>query len=109
MSEIPDVAGGETITSAFTNNVKNRTVMRYANEAARDASIPVPVEGDLAYWRFGGKEGQEGLNYEDLGFVDPSGGPFIEVGMEINGKTIKRIAAVDMPDGDKVAVFLEVD
>jgi hypothetical protein len=29
--------------------------------------------------------------------------------MEINGKTIKRIAAVDMPDGDKVAVFLEVD
>ena len=67
------------------------------------------VEGDLAYWRFGGKEGQKGLNYEDLGFVDPSGGPFIQVGMEINGKTIKRIAAVDMPDGDKVAVFLEVD
>ena len=67
------------------------------------------IEGDLSYWRFGGKEGQEGLNYEDLGFVDPSGGPFIEVGMEINGQTIKRIAAVDMPDGDKVAVFLEVD
>lgn len=67
------------------------------------------VEGDLQYWRFGGKEGQEGLNYEDLGYVDPSGGPFIEVGMEINGKTIKRILAVDMPDGDDVAVFLEVD
>lgn len=66
------------------------------------------VEGDLAYWRFGGKEGQEVLDHEDLGYVDPSGGPFIEVGMEINGKKIKRISAVDMPDGDKVAVFLEV-
>jgi hypothetical protein len=49
MSELGDVAGGETVTAAFTNDVKNRTVMRYANAAARDASIPVPVEGDLAY------------------------------------------------------------
>ena len=49
MAEIPDVAGGETITSAFTNNVKNRTVMRYANQAALDASIPVPIEGDMAF------------------------------------------------------------
>lgn len=49
MSELADVAGGQSITSAFTNQVKERTVMRYVSAAARDASIPVPQEGSLAY------------------------------------------------------------
>jgi hypothetical protein len=49
MSELGNVAGGETVTASFTNDVKNRTVMRYADAAARDASIPVPVDGDVAW------------------------------------------------------------
>jgi hypothetical protein len=32
------------------------------------------------YLRFGGIEGEETINYNNLGFVDPSGGPFIAVG-----------------------------
>ena len=49
MAELPDVTGGETIASAYTSAVKNRTVMRYSSAAARDTSIPAPVAGNLAY------------------------------------------------------------
>ena len=50
------------------------------------------IEGDLKHWRFGGKEGQERIDDNDLGFVDPSGGPFIMVGhYRINGRTVNRI------------------
>ena len=49
MAELGDVIGGDIITSSFTNQVKNRSVMRYTTAAARDASIPTPVAGDVAY------------------------------------------------------------
>jgi len=49
MSELADVAGGETITAAFTNQVKERSSMRYASQAALDTSVPAPVEGTVAY------------------------------------------------------------
>ena len=50
------------------------------------------IEGDLKYWRFGGKEGQEHIDDSDLGFVDPSGGPFISMGYKIEGRSVKRIS-----------------
>ena len=31
----------------------------------------------------GGKEDQEGIDPNDLGFFDPSGGPFVAVGSKI--------------------------
>lgn len=47
---------------------------------------------DLTYCRFGGKEGNFGILHEDLGFVDPSGGPFLAVeGFTINGKLVTKI------------------
>lgn len=49
------------------------------------------ITGDLKYWRYGGREGQEHMDFDDLGFVDPSGGPFIELGMQIEGREIVRI------------------
>ena len=49
MSELSDVTGGQIIGASFTNQVKERTVMRYASAATRDTSIPIPVEGSLAY------------------------------------------------------------
>ena len=51
------------------------------------------IVGDLKYWRYGGREGQEQMDFTDLGFVDPSGGPFIELGMRIEGRKINRIRA----------------
>lgn len=50
------------------------------------------IEGDLKYWRYGGREGQERMDFSDLGFVDPSGGPFIEIGMKIEGRKINKIS-----------------
>lgn len=51
--------------------------------------------GELSYWRFGGKEGQEKVDTADLGFVDPSGGPFITAGYQIEGRVVQTISATD--------------
>ena len=53
------------------------------------------IKGDLKYWRYGGQEGQESIDENNLGFVDPSGGPFISIGYIINGRPVKRIIARD--------------
>lgn len=51
------------------------------------------ITGELKYWRYGGREGQEQMDFNDLGFVDPSGGPFIELGMHIGTRKIVKIRA----------------
>lgn len=56
------------------------------------------IVGSLNYWRYGGREGQEQMDFNDLGFVDPSGGPFISLGYKIEGKSVKRIRA----EGEKI-------
>ena len=40
-------------------------------------------EEGIKYMRVGGKEGQDGIDRTDLGFFDPSGGPFVAVGSKI--------------------------
>ncbi len=62
------------------------------------------IVGDLKYWRYGGREGQEQMDFSDLGFVDPSGGPFIELGMSIEGRKIKKISVVANDD-----IYFEVE
>jgi hypothetical protein len=52
------------------------------------------IVGELNYWRFGGREGQNEMDMDDLGFVDPSGGPFITVGTAIEGRKIVRISSI---------------
>ena len=61
------------------------------------------IEGNLNYWRYGGREGHQGIDYNDLGFVDPSGGPFISIGYKIEGKSVNRIRS----EGEKL--YFEVD
>lgn len=53
------------------------------------------IVGELNYWRFGGREGQQKMDDTDLGFVDPSGGPFISIGYPIEGRMVKRISFTD--------------
>jgi hypothetical protein len=43
------------------------------------------------------------MDFSDLGFVDPSGGPFIQVGTSIEDRKINRIRFV----GEKL--FFEVE
>lgn len=73
------------------------------------------AEEDMKYMRYGGKEGQEGIDYNDLGMFDPSGGPYVAVGGkiywdEIDGATkqepliVKRIM-----DRGAEGLFVEVE
>ena len=45
----------------------------------------------MKYCRYGSHELQEGLDYNDLGMFDPSGGPYVEIGTELPIGTVKRI------------------
>jgi len=50
------------------------------------------IDGDSMKWcRYGGKEGNESVDTSNLGMFDPSGGPYVCLGMEIDGKPITRI------------------
>ena len=40
-------------------------------------------EEGMNYMRMGGIEGQEGIDPYNLGFFDPSGGPFVAIGSKI--------------------------
>ena len=66
---------------------------RYGNEYqfVKISDNTYTIIGDLQYWRYGGLEGQERIDYDNLGFVDPSGGPFIGLGYRIEGRKVVRI------------------
>ena len=78
---------------------------RYGNEYwfAEAGEKILSVEGDLDYWRFGGKEGIDGINENDLGFADPSGGPFLTAGYNTGMGIVKRVFMVD------AKIMLEVE
>lgn len=62
------------------------------------------IVGDLKYWRYGGREGQQKMDMSDIGFVDPSGGPFISIGDVIEGRRVTRIR---VDSGEQI--FFEVE
>ncbi len=70
---------------------------RYGNEYWFEQVGPntYTIKGDLNYWRYGGKEGEDALDESDLGFVDPSGGPFISMGYKIEGRPVVKISSAD--------------
>ena len=63
------------------------------------------IVGDLKHWPYGGIEGQSGLDFTSLGFVDPSGGPFIQLGMQLYGRKIRKISAIGELDAAPSIVF----
>lgn len=69
--------------------MKNRYGDQYIFEKISENTYT--IVGDLKYWRYGGREGQERMDFNDLGFVDPSGGPFISLGYQIEGREVVRI------------------
>ena len=81
--------------------MKNRYGVEYSFEPVSDNTYT--IVGALEYWRYGGREGQERMDFNDLGFVDPSGGPFIELGMKIEGRKIQRIRA----EGEQILFEVE--
>lgn len=81
--------------------MKNRYGDEYNFEKVSDNTYT--IVGNLKYWRYGGREGQSGMDLNDLGFVDPSGGPFISVGSAIEGRKVNKIRA----EGEQI--YFEVD
>ncbi len=82
--------------------MKNRYGDEYSFEKVGENTYT--INGHLKYWRYGGREGQPQMDYSDLGFVDPSGGPFIAVGGTIEGRKITKISVVANDD-----IYFEVE
>ena len=55
MPEIPNVITTETIEVEWGNDIRDRTVQRYDDNADRSAKHPAPSAGDLAYMADSGK------------------------------------------------------
>jgi len=62
------------------------------------------IVGDLKYWRYGGRDGQQQMDMSDIGYVDPSGGPFISLGSFIDGRRVVRIR---VENGEQVLFEVE--
>jgi hypothetical protein len=73
--------------------MKNRYGNEYEFLAVNDNTYK--IVGELKYWRYGGQEGEDGIDQNNLGFADPSGGPFISRGFLIQGRKVVRIALID--------------
>jgi hypothetical protein len=86
--------------------MKNRYGVEYHYQKIDDNKYT--VKGDLKYWRYGGHEGQERVDFSDLRFVDPSGGPFISIGMAIEGRKITHIS-VKSTDSSSDQIIFEVE
>ena len=84
--------------------MKNRHGVEYHYEKVSDNKFKfVMAEEDMQYMRFGGREGQDRPDLIDLGFFDPSGGPFVGIGSKIENGTVTRIMSTD--DG----ILVEID
>lgn len=58
-----------------------------------DSAYRFEMSGDsMHYCRYGVKEGDDGLDLTNLGMFDPSGGPYVCLGMEIDDKPITRLS-----------------
>jgi len=72
---------------------KNRYGVEYGFELIEPGLYRFNMDPkEMQFCRFGGKPNQEGIDNSDLGFFDPSGGPFIQVGMQLEDGTVTRIA-----------------
>ena len=83
----------------FISNKKytNRYRDQYWFEKVSPTKYKFVMEGtSMDYCRYGGKEGQEGLDTNDLGMFDPSGGPYICLGTKVDDKPVVKIASTDV-------------
>ena len=64
--------------------MKNRYGDEYHWEKINDNEYKFVMQGtSMKYCRFGGKEGQDGIDLNDLGMFDPSGGPYVGIGYQL--------------------------
>ena len=61
----------------------------------------------MSHCRFGGKAHAESIDYADLGFIDPAGGPFISPGFSIFDKKVKKISIEKHGDNERILFEVE--
>jgi hypothetical protein len=72
--------------------MKNRYGDEYHWEKLNDKEYKFVMEGEsMDYCLYGGKEGQQEIDVNDLGMFDPSGGPYVAIGSLVEGKAIEHI------------------
>ncbi len=75
---------------------KNRYGDTYYFEKVSDGIYKFVISGTSMQWcRFGGNEGEQGIDYNNLGMFDPSGGPFVSRGYLVEGQPVVRIFKKD--------------
>lgn len=83
----------------FKSNDKytNRYHDQFWFEKVSPTTYKFVMEGtSMEYHRYGGKDGEQGINKSDLGMFDPSGGPYICLGTKVDNKPIVKIASTDV-------------
>jgi hypothetical protein len=64
--------------------VKNRYGVEYSFVKYDDTLYRFNMDEEgMKYMRYGGKDYEEGIDYNDLGMFDPSGGPYVAIGSKI--------------------------
>ena len=75
---------------------RNRYGDEYYYELVGENTYKFVMEGDSMKWcRFGGLENQHGVDYNDLGMFDPSGGPYVDIGSRLPIGVVKRLRSTD--------------
>jgi hypothetical protein len=76
--------------------MKNRYGKEYSFERVDDNTYKfIMAEEDAMYMSVGGREGQDQIDMNDLGYFDPSGGPFIGINTIIEYKRVSRIRSTE--------------
>lgn len=72
-------------------------------------------EEDMKYMRYGGKDYEEGIDCNDLGMFDPSGGPYVAIGSKIywdeinEGTKQEPLTVTKIMDKGREGLFVEVN
>lgn len=75
-----------------SKTLKNRNGKEYSFERVDDNTYKfIMAEEDAMYMRVGGREGQDQIDMNDLGYFDPEGGPFISIDSLVEDKRVSRI------------------
>jgi len=88
--------------------MKNRYGDEYHWEKLNDKEYKFVMSGSsMDYCRSGGKEGQEEIDMNDLGFFDPSGGPFVSIGYELWDEDLGTYKIIERIRGSEEGFIVE--
>lgn len=96
--------------------MKNRYGVEYSYVKYDDTLYRFNMsEEGMKYMRYGGHDFQEGIDYNDLGMFDPSGGPYVAVGGKIywdeihEGTKQEPLIVKRIMDRGAEGLFIEVE